>query len=769
MIGYKMGNRFFYFFCLIIFVSTNSAMGLQSQLSVTDVINSPGFADRVPISATADGMWIAYTLSDTEIPLNGGKSRAYFSKTGTPRGQRGTSVYVANTLTGYTKKLVDGLHSSWAPAWSPDGKLVAFYSDHDGHSKVWIWNRETEELSLLLNRQVRAYWGFEQLQWSPDGSRILVKLMPSGKTVKELNRLYPSRDSNPGDEEKGGTRVYQSNLELEKSVPAHPQSQAVISDIETAPSFLNVQYGDLVVVDVESKKVTPVANMIRAMYYRFSNQGDEVVYSVRQPDGGNGNLVFDLYDIWVGTPGSEPKKVVAKARQEYGLGFSWSPNDEQIAYTSGNDVHVFDLKRGEVAKKFTQQGLDLSHDYRPPLWIENDEIGIISRNTLWKLSTSSGNLEPLYESDEHRLLDVVADWKSQHIDSDHILVATLNRSTKETGFKKINLETGQGNQEYLANRSFGSDLTYQLVASNDETKIVFISESGGEPQDIWVVDNEFENVKRVTNLSPNVSKLVLGKSQLISWKNDRDETLYGALLLPSNYEEGKKYPLIVKVYGGSMLSNTVNRFGLQGGVDNLQLLATRGYAVLLPDAPTRIGSPMQDIASAVEDGAQKVVDMGIADPERLAVYGHSFGGYSALATGVVSPIFKTIISSAGFSNMFSRYTDMRANGSVVGIGWSERGQGKMAGHPWEFQERYKKNSPFFYLDQISGSVLLLHGGADRTVPVRSAEETFVGLRRLNKPAKLVVYEGEDHHPGSFSTENAVSYWNEVFEWLKVHL
>jgi dipeptidyl aminopeptidase/acylaminoacyl peptidase len=149
--------------------------------------------------------------------------------------------------------------------------------------------------------------------------------------------------------------------------------------------------------------------------------------------------------------------------------------------------------------------------------------------------------------------------------------------------------------------------------------------------------------------------------------------------------------------------------------------------------------------------------------------GHSYGGYSVLGIIVQTNRFKAAISSGSFSNLFSQYSAMRDDGSAVGMNWAEKDQGRMGGHPWEFQDRYIANSPFFALDKVTTPVLLLHGAADRTVLAARAEETFVGLRRLGKTVEYVRYEGEDHHPGSWSVPNASDYWERVFAWLERYL
>jgi dipeptidyl aminopeptidase/acylaminoacyl peptidase len=119
-------------------------------------------------------------------------------------------------------------------------------------------------------------------------------------------------------------------------------------------------------------------------------------------------------------------------------------------------------------------------------------------------------------------------------------------------------------------------------------------------------------------------------------------------MLPAGYAEGTKYPLVVWVYGGGFGSNDVNRFGFWGSnaAMNMQALATRGYAVFAPDAPLRVGTPMRDLADTVMPGVNRLIELGIADPDRLAVMGQSYGSYSVLALVTQTTRFKAAVITA---------------------------------------------------------------------------------------------------------------------------
>jgi len=257
---------------------------------------------------------------------------------------------------------------------------------------------------------------------------------------------------------------------------------------------------------------------------------------------------------------------------------------------------------------------------------------------------------------------------------------------------------------------------------------------------------------------------------LIEWRSLDGDLLHGALLLPSNYEEGKRYPLIVWVYGGSTGSDHLSHFGLADGAPfNLQLLATRGYAVLFPDAPQHLGTPMVDLAKAVLPGVDKVIEMGIADANRLGVIGHSYGGYSALSLIVLTKRFKAAVVESGTGNLLGEYGELGKDGTAFGISIAELGKGLMGGTPWEFRERYIENSPLFFLDRVDTPVLLVHGGEDTTVGPFLADEVFVGLRRLGKEVEYAKYLGEGHSPVYWGYKNQADLCNRILSWFGKYL
>lgn len=737
-------------------------------LQVGDILSVRGFADRGQVDLTTDGKFLAFALQDPKRatardPL---ATSDYFSSTGVPRGQSGTDVYVTEILSAQTRNLTQGRGSNWSPVWSPDGRTLAFLSDRDGAVRVWLWHRPTRVFRRLTAEPARTYFGFESIRWSPNGRRLAVKLSPLGLTRAQLDRLLPT--STPAAQETRSAEGVSATVFVATPAGDTVASLPLALNLDSTRSFLNAELADLAMIDATSGRVKRLVLGARVMGWHWSPDGRSIAYTTRQPDGGRGLLVYDHYDLFVVDTTGEPARLVAPGTvQEYGLNFSWSPSGRTIAYTSGGSLHIVAREGGE-SQRLDAGARSFQHGYRAPLWQSEGALLAVISDTLFRVTVPGGDATPVAVPEGRRLLDIVAPADAQRATRGRLAIAVHDPATKLSGFRTIDFANGTYTGKLEEQVGMGVDGPYQLDVSSDGQTIAYVAERGDMPPEVWITQELLTHSNRVTNNNPQVTRLPLGATRLIQWQGPRNEVLRGALLMPGNYEPGKRFPVVVKVYGGSRLSSRLNRFGLESGIDNLQMLATRGYGVLLPDAPLRVGAPLEDLAATVLPALDSLVALGLADRERFALMGHSYGGYSVLAILVQTNRFRAAISSGGMSNLFSAYSAMREDGSAVGIGWAERDQGRMGGSPWQYRDRYIDNSPFFFLDKVTAPVLLLHGGADRTVLPERAEETFVALRRLGKVATLVRYEGEGHHPGSWSVANATDYWRRIIDWLDTY-
>ncbi len=225
-------------------------------------------------------------------------------------------------------------------------------------------------------------------------------------------------------------------------------------------------------------------------------------------------------------------------------------------------------------------------------------------------------------------------------------------------------------------------------------------------------------------------------------------------LLPPGTRSGR-LPLVVIPYPGSMFgadrspAPTPDRVFAE---TNGQLLAAHGFAVLYPSLPLGATDrdPVAHIATAVDAAVDAAIASGFADPDRIAIWGHSYGGYGALAVATRSRRYRAIVASAAASNLFGLYGSLvprtdsdTANQYLTLPGVLERGQFGMGGTPWTAFDTYVRNSPFFAADRIVTPILLINGDLDFS-PIGQAEGLFTALMRLDKDAELLRYRGENH-------------------------
>jgi dipeptidyl aminopeptidase/acylaminoacyl peptidase len=310
----------------------------------------------------------------------------------------------------------------------------------------------------------------------------------------------------------------------------------------------------------------------------------------------------------------------------------------------------------------------------------------------------------------------------------------------------------------------------RAIASPDQRSIAYMSEATDRPSDLYVADSTFSNVRRMTTLAPALSKYAFGKGQVIDYTDGYGKPSKAALLLPSNYVKGRRYPVVIWIYASTLGSNQINVFGLTGTSElNCQMYATRGYAVLFPNIPVHSGTPMRDIMKAIMPATDRIIALGIADPNRLAVAGVSNGGYSTFATIVQTNRFKAAISSVGFGNLIAMYGESEfpigIDESVWKV-WLEASGGSLGVAPWQSPETYVRNSPVFYLNRVHTPVLMEGGSIDYAI-ISMTDEMFTDLKTLGKDVIYLRYDGEGH--GLTQEPNLVDFWNRQLAFLEEHL
>lgn len=256
-------------------------------------------------------------------------------------------------------------------------------------------------------------------------------------------------------------------------------------------------------------------------------------------------------------------------------------------------------------------------------------------------------------------------------------------------------------------------------------------------------------------LNAGLAQIDLPPPRPIVHRTPRGGTVTSWLYTPGDHKAGDERPLVVVPYPGSDYGapSALAAPDVRGYTANIRLLVGAGYAVLAPSLPIPADAPPQEgLAGAMlmAVDAALAADRGLSKT-KLAVWGHSFGGYGALVAATQSTRFKAVIASSGVSDMFSYWAaqgpaaialpEVMLRISTM-FGWAETGQGRMGGPPWAQPQRYIEGSPLLQADKITAPVLLIQGDLDYD-PFKSMA-MFAALYRQGKPVELLTYQGEGH-------------------------
>ncbi|MBL8268148.1 S9 family peptidase [Steroidobacter sp.] len=300
---------------------------------------------------------------------------------------------------------------------------------------------------------------------------------------------------------------------------------------------------------------------------------------------------------------------------------------------------------------------------------------------------------------------------------------------------------------------------------------------------LWATSAAGGDAKKLLSLNEHMANVALGETRLIEYRGIEGQALKAGVILPPDYVPGRKYPTLLWVYAGATVRGLDSDFFnlYSPGMYNMRLYAAKGYVVMMPSMPLAPDGGKNDDYIDLPKGAMpavdKLIELGIADPDRLAVMGQSYGGYSTYSLVTYTNRFKAAIAIAGITELVSLYGQFdptaRNYGGIehqksANWGLLEHGQVSMGVPPWEDLWRYLRNSPLYFVDRVQTPLLMIHGDQDIRGPMTQAEEFFYALYRQGKRAKLLRYWGEDHGLRQ-SPANVRNVVDEIVAWLDANL
>ena len=277
--------------------------------------------------------------------------------------------------------------------------------------------------------------------------------------------------------------------------------------------------------------------------------------------------------------------------------------------------------------------------------------------------------------------------------------------------------------------------------SKDGARVAFTLSTPDAPADVYVASGSFGAMERVTDLNEGVRAYALGTTDVITWKSPDGTDVEGILLKPAGYQPGTKYPMVVEIHGGPT-GAFFNNFK-----DSGHMWAGAGWAVLYPNPRGSTNYGEKFMRANVGDwgvgdykdimaGVDAVVARGIADPEKLAVMGWSYGGYMTCWVVSQTTRFKAAMVGAGLTNLYSMYGTNDIPNYM---------QTFFNGYPGsENLMLYVQRSGVMYADKVTTPTLILHGGNDERVPIGQPMEFFRALKDRGKTVELVFYPREGH-------------------------
>lgn len=263
--------------------------------------------------------------------------------------------------------------------------------------------------------------------------------------------------------------------------------------------------------------------------------------------------------------------------------------------------------------------------------------------------------------------------------------------------------------------------------------------------DLWT-GSDIAQTSKISNANPQDSEYPRGTVELVSWLNDDGVPLRGMLYKPEGFDASRKYPMVVYFY--EKLSDGLFNYVAPTGrnVVNPLVYNSLGYVVFMPDIIYTDGQPGPSSAKAIIPGVQSLIQRGFIDPERIGITGQSWGGYETAFLVTVTNMFAAAVPNATVVNMTSAYGGIRWASGLARSFQYEHTQSRIGGSLWEYPERYIENSPLFRLDRVNTPVLFMANDNDGAVPWYQGIEFYVAMRRLQKEAYMVVYNGDEHNP-----------------------
>lgn len=326
---------------------------------------------------------------------------------------------------------------------------------------------------------------------------------------------------------------------------------------------------------------------------------------------------------------------------------------------------------------------------------------------------------------------------------------------------RYNLATGESERIFRAGESGYENVAAVLAA--DGSRFLTRFETPDAPPNLYLRTRGSLRRAALTSFTDPVPQLRRIRQQLVTYRRKDGVQLSFTLLLPPGYQEGQRLPAVLWAYPleytdagtAGQIGGSTQRYVTMRGASHLFLLLA-GYAILNNATIPIVGDPetvnntyVEQLVMGAEAAVNKAVEMGVADPNRIGVAGHSYGAFMTANLLAHTRLFRAGVARSGAYNR-----------TLTPFGFQNERRTF-----WQAREIYLKMSPFVYADQIKDPLLLIHGEADNnpgTFPINS-ERLYQAVRGNGGTVRLVMLPHESHgYVGRESVEHTI--W-EMVTWF----
>ena len=318
-----------------------------------------------------------------------------------------------------------------------------------------------------------------------------------------------------------------------------------------------------------------------------------------------------------------------------------------------------------------------------------------------------------------------------------------------------------------ANNGLGvttSDDTTRMSISRTGA-IAFIGSTATHPGELYILDSVNAKPRRLTNVNAFTDDLDLGRTESIEWTGPGGFREDGVLTYPVGYKQGRKYPLVLVIHGGPMMSSNM-------GFQRLaQLLATAGFLVFQPNyrGSTNLGDAYQHAiyrdtgdgpGRDVMAGLAAVEKLGIVDENRVGVSGWSYGGYLTAWLTSHYDVWKAAVAGAPLTDWLMDYS----------LSYYQEGDAYFFGSsPWtnDGWKILREQSPINYVRNVRAPTLIMGDVMDSNVPLANAMEWYHGLRDNGVPVEFYAYPEASHLP--HDVVQITDVYRRWIRWMKKYL